>query len=53
MTTLDFYEENANAFFNQTIDVNMQNIYQPFLDSLLNGNQAILDVGCETSYAIS
>ena len=46
MVTLDFYQTNAKDFFSQTIDVDMQNVYQPFLEHLPNGKQKILDVGC-------
>ena len=46
MVTLDFYQTNAKDFFSQTINVDMQNVYQPFLENLPKGKQAILDVGC-------
>ena len=46
MTTLDYYETYAKDFFSQTINVDMQNVYQPFLENLPKGKQAILDVGC-------
>lgn len=46
MQTLDFYQTHANDFFAQTINVDMANIYQPFIDWLPNGQQHILDVGC-------
>lgn len=46
MTTLDYYQTHAKDFFSQTIDVDMQNVYQPFLNNLPNGEQKILDVGC-------
>lgn len=46
MVTLDFYQRNAKEFFSQTINVDMQNVYQPFLENLPKGKQAILDVGC-------
>ena len=46
MTTLDYYQTYAKDFFSQTINVDMQNVYQPFLEYLPKGNQAILDVGC-------
>ena len=44
--TLDYYQTYAKDFFSQTINVDMQNVYQPFLEYLPKGNQAILDVGC-------
>lgn len=46
MTTLDYYETYAKDFFSQTINVDMQNVYQPFLENLPSGKQTILDVGC-------
>ena len=46
MDTLDYYQRNAKDFFSQTINVDMQNVYQPFLENLPKGKQAILDVGC-------
>lgn len=46
MNTLDYYQTHAQDFFNQTIAVDMQNVYQPFLENLPKGTQHILDVGC-------
>ncbi|MFW2176675.1 MULTISPECIES: class I SAM-dependent methyltransferase [unclassified Moraxella] len=46
MTTLNFYQTHANVFFSQTINVDMQNIYELFLAHLPKGQQVILDVGC-------
>ena len=50
MDTLDYYQRNAKDFFSQTINVDMQNVYQPFLEYLpkphLSNQQKILDVGC-------
>ena len=50
MDTLDYYQRNAKEFFSQTINVDMQNVYQPFLEYLpkphLANQQKILDVGC-------
>ena len=50
MTTIDFYQTHAKDFFSQTINVDMQNVYQPFLEYLpkphLSNQQKILDVGC-------
>lgn len=49
MDTLDYYQRNAKDFFSQTINVDMQNVYQPFLEYLpkphLSNQQKILDVG--------
>lgn len=46
MNTLDYYQTYAQDFFNQTIAVDMQNVYQPFLEHLPKDKQKILDVGC-------
>ena len=50
MGTLEYYQRNAKEFFSQTINVDMQNVYQPFLEYLpkphLVNQQKILDVGC-------
>ena len=50
MDTLDYYQRNAKDFFSQTINVDMQNVYHPFLEYLpkahLSNQQKILDVGC-------
>ena len=46
MTTLDYYQTHAKDFFSQTINVDMQNVYQPFLENLPSGKQTILDIGC-------
>ena len=47
--TLAFYNSNAHSFIEQTIDVNMRLLYQPFIDNLPVrpiSNQNILDLGC-------
>ena len=47
--TLAFYNSNAHSFIEQTIDVNIRLLYQPFIDNLpvrLKSNQNILDLGC-------
>lgn len=50
MNTLNYYQNHAKDFFEQTLNVNMQNIYQLFLEHLpknpLRNQQKILDVGC-------
>lgn len=50
MDTLDYYQTYAKDFFSQTINVDMQNVYHPFLEYLpkphLSNQQKILDVGC-------
>ncbi|MFC1515552.1 class I SAM-dependent methyltransferase [Thermodesulfobacteriota bacterium] len=44
-TTLDYYESNAKAFFENTVSVDMTSLYRPFLD-LVPQAGAILDAGC-------
>lgn len=46
MAMLDFYQTHAKDFFNQTINVDMHNVYQPFLENLPSGKQIISDIGC-------
>jgi 2-polyprenyl-3-methyl-5-hydroxy-6-metoxy-1,4-benzoquinol methylase len=43
--TIDYYQQNANEFFNSTINVDMSNIYQHFTKNLHTGS-LILDAGC-------
>lgn len=43
--TIQYYQDNANSFFENTIDVYMEELYQPFVD-LLPPNALILDAGC-------
>ena len=43
--TLDYYERNAESFFNATIDVDMRPLYRRFL-ALLPPKARILDAGC-------
>lgn len=45
MKSIEYYEKNADSFFNNTIDVNMEKLYQPFLQ-LLSPDALILDAGC-------
>lgn len=47
--TIDFYNDNAQAFVEQTLDVDMQTLYKPFIASIPTTSQSqrhILDVGC-------
>lgn len=50
MTTLNYYQTHAQDFFEETLNVDMQDLYQPFLTNLplsnLFNQQNILDVGC-------
>lgn len=43
--SIQYYEENADSFFKNTINVDMEILYQPFL-ALLSNNALILDAGC-------
>jgi 2-polyprenyl-3-methyl-5-hydroxy-6-metoxy-1,4-benzoquinol methylase len=45
MSTIDYYNENAESFFSDTISVDMTALYEPFLN-LLPENAHILDAGC-------
>jgi len=44
-TTLRYYEENAERFFNETVDVDLSDIRKRFL-ARLPGQADILDAGC-------
>ena len=43
--TIDYYNKNAAAFYQQTVDIDMEALYQPFL-RYLSKNAKILDLGC-------
>ena len=43
--SISYYDENSQDFFNNTVDVDLSNIYQEFLP-LLSPNALILDAGC-------
>ena len=45
MKTKDYYDNNAQEFVNSTFMVDMQNLYQPFLN-LIPDFGRILDLGC-------
>ena len=45
MNTIDYYNQNAESFFSETIGVDMSALYEPFL-KLLPSNAHILDAGC-------
>lgn len=45
LTTLSFYDENAEAFCTQTVNVDMSALYQKFLTRIPIGGH-ILDAGC-------
>lgn len=43
--TIEYYNQNAQAFVETTLNVDMQALYQPFI-KLLSDNALILDAGC-------
>lgn len=43
--TIDYYEQNAEPFFSETVEVNMSSLYRCFLP-LLPARADILDAGC-------
>lgn len=43
--TIDYYNRRAHAFFDQTVNIDMQELYQPFLSWLAPGSH-ILDAEC-------
>ena len=45
MNTIDYYNQNAESFFSDTIDVDMTALYEPFL-KFLPDKAHILDAGC-------
>lgn len=45
METIDYYNNQAEQFIAATLSVDMETLYQPFLESLPN-NAHILDLGC-------
>jgi SAM-dependent methyltransferase len=45
MSTIHYYDQNADAFYNDTINLDMTGFYKPFLE-LLPANARILDAGC-------
>lgn len=45
MTTLDYYNENAKAFVDGTVNANMEEHYKQFVEYLHDGAK-VLDLGC-------
>ena len=45
MSTIDFYNQNAEWFFKESVNINMTALYEPFLNLLPPGAH-ILDAGC-------
>ena len=43
--THEYYNKNSKIFYEQTVDVDMESLYQPFL-RYLHQNSKILDLGC-------
>ncbi|WP_111859016.1 class I SAM-dependent methyltransferase [Acinetobacter sp. CFCC 10889] len=44
-TTLDYYNKNSKIFYEQTVNVDIGSLYQPFL-RYIHQNSKILDLGC-------
>lgn len=44
--SINFYNNNADIFFNQTVNEDMSPIYKIFIENLPNKNGSILDLGC-------
>lgn len=44
--TIDYYEANAQRFFKDTRDVDIDHLYRPFLSRLPKSGARILDAGC-------
>lgn len=55
-STLDFYNHNAEKYFNDTVNINFDHIHKIFIDKLNKGN-TVLDFGCgsgrDTKYFLS
>ena len=45
MATIKFYDDHADMYVADTLDVDMESLYSPFVDLLADGG-AILDAGC-------
>jgi len=43
--TISYYDQNANVFFDSTVDVDLTKLYQAFLP-LIPSNSFVLDAGC-------
>ena len=43
--TPDYYDKNAQSFFDDTVDIKLDDLYNPFLSYLYKGSH-ILDAGC-------
>ncbi|MDD7739760.1 MAG: class I SAM-dependent methyltransferase [Fusicatenibacter sp.] len=46
MDSIDYYERYAIPYYEQTIDLDMTEVMQPFLNALPEGAEEILDLGC-------
>lgn len=46
MDSIDYYERYAIPYYEQTIDLDMTEEMQPFLEALPEGAEEILDLGC-------
>ncbi|MGX9460965.1 class I SAM-dependent DNA methyltransferase [Shewanella sp. A14] len=45
MSTIEFYDANSQAFFDSTVNVNVSELYHPFIQHLQIGSR-VLDAGC-------
>jgi len=45
MTTKEYYDQNADSFFKETVNIDMEDLYKPFLGLIPQGGK-ILDAGC-------
>lgn len=43
--SIDYYNQNADKFYQQTVDLNLDELYEPFLKRVVKGGR-ILDAGC-------
>ena len=45
LDTIDYYNKNASEYYNQTIELGMEDIIEEFI-KLIPADGAILDLGC-------
>jgi len=45
MTTKEYYDQNADTFFKETVNIDMEDLYEPFM-GLMPPKGKILDAGC-------
>lgn len=51
MKTIDYYNKQADHFIQSTLNVDMEALYQPFLEQLAH-DAYILDLGCGSGKSI-